>query len=121
MRLAPTDRPTTTTNGTVNKDGATTTVPHAVIEEPQQVLGMPVTPNNDIYILINNEGITEMYPAEVYPMSSFSNILQVNLSSPFQLCHDMGAHWLHDVLTAGVRVSDRCIINVYLEREGDKM
>jgi len=61
---------------------------------------------------LNNAGIQAQYPAETYPMSSFSDVLQVNLSSPFQLSRDMGAYWLGEVLTTGVGFSGGCIINV---------
>ena len=107
MRLASTERPisTTTTNGTA-------TAPHVLIEQPKQALGEPVIPNNDIHILVNNAAILALYPAETYPMSSFTDIIQTNLSSPFRMCRDIGAYWLNEVLTTGAGVSDRCIINV---------
>ena len=113
VHLAPTDRPISTTTTAATTTTTAKAVPHMITEKPQQAPGMPTIPNNDIHILINNAAILEVYPAEEYPMSSFSHIIQTNLSSPFQLCRDIGAYWLQEVLpTTGGRVSDRSIINV---------
>ena len=133
VHLAPTDLSTYTTNGTNGTNGTNDTndtngtngtndtngtngiakaVPHTIIEQPQQALRVPVIPNNDIHILVNNAAILAVHSSEAHPMSSFNHVLQTNLSTPFQLCRDMGAYWLRELLPAGVDISSRSIINV---------
>ena len=113
VHLAPTDRHTgATTDDASSTNGAAKIGPHVLIEEPQRASGVPVIPNNDIHILVNSAAVLDLYPAEKYPMDSFTDILQINLTSPFQFCRDMGAYWLQEVLPTGVRVDDRSIINV---------
>lgn len=103
---------TTPTTTTTTKNGTDNTAPLMIIEQAQQAPGVPVIPNNAIHILLNNAGVQAQYPAETYPMSSFSDVLQVNLSSPFQMSRDMGAYWLGQGLNTSVGFSGGCIINV---------
>ena len=45
-------------------------------------------------ILLNCGGIQRRHPAEKFPSSDWDEVLQVNLSTVFTLCRDVGAHML---------------------------
>ncbi|KAI8935001.1 hypothetical protein NX059_008667 [Plenodomus lindquistii] len=47
-----------------------------------------------IHILLNCGGIQKRHPAHQFPDSDWDAVLQVNLTSVFQLCRDVGAHML---------------------------
>ncbi|MCJ1341024.1 hypothetical protein MMC09_006320 [Bachmanniomyces sp. S44760] len=47
-----------------------------------------------IDILLNCAGIQSRHPAAQFPTSDWNEVLQVNLSSVFTLCRDVGAHML---------------------------
>jgi 2-deoxy-D-gluconate 3-dehydrogenase len=47
-----------------------------------------------IHILLNCGGIQKRHPAHQFPDSDWNAVLQVNLTSVFTLCRDVGAHML---------------------------
>ncbi|KAI4612730.1 uncharacterized protein J4E87_010130 [Alternaria ethzedia] len=47
-----------------------------------------------IHILLNCGGIQKRHPAHQFPDEDWDAVLQVNLTSVFQLCRDVGAHML---------------------------
>ncbi|CAO2650831.1 Nn.00g091280.m01.CDS01 [Neocucurbitaria sp. VM-36] len=47
-----------------------------------------------IHILVNSGGIQRRHPAHQFPDSDWESVLQVNLTSVFTLCRDVGAHML---------------------------
>ncbi|KAF7570172.1 FabG Dehydrogenase with different specificities related to short-chain alcohol dehydrogenase [Pyrenophora tritici-repentis] len=47
-----------------------------------------------IHILLNCGGIQKRHPAHQFPDDDWESVLQVNLTSVFQLCRDVGAHML---------------------------
>ena len=49
---------------------------------------------HQVTILLNCGGIQRRHPAEKFPSSDWDEVLQVNLSTVFTLCRDIGAHML---------------------------
>lgn len=47
-----------------------------------------------IHILLNCAGIQRRHPAAAFPDSDWADVLQVNLTTVFTLCRDVGAHML---------------------------
>ncbi|KAF3040432.1 hypothetical protein E8E11_006823 [Didymella keratinophila] len=47
-----------------------------------------------IHILLNCGGIQKRHPAHQFPSADWDSVLQVNLTSVFTLCRDIGAHML---------------------------
>ncbi|KAG8627017.1 hypothetical protein KVT40_004500 [Elsinoe batatas] len=47
-----------------------------------------------IHILLNCAGIQDRHPAHRFPTEAWDNVLHVNLTVPFILCRDVGAHML---------------------------
>ncbi|MCJ1237916.1 hypothetical protein MMC14_005903 [Varicellaria rhodocarpa] len=47
-----------------------------------------------IHILLNAAGIQIRHPSATFPTDDWSTVLQVNLSTVFTLCRDVGAHML---------------------------
>ena len=47
-----------------------------------------------IHILLNCGGIQKRHPAHQFPDADWQDVLQVNLTSVFTLCRDVGAHML---------------------------
>jgi 2-deoxy-D-gluconate 3-dehydrogenase len=47
-----------------------------------------------VHILLNCGGIQKRHPAHQFPDSDWQSVLQVNLTSVFTLCRDVGAHML---------------------------
>ncbi|GAM85199.1 hypothetical protein ANO11243_032030 [Dothideomycetidae sp. 11243] len=47
-----------------------------------------------IDILVNNAGVQSRAPAEAFPLDAWENVLQVNLTTPFIIARDVGAHML---------------------------
>lgn len=65
---------------------------------------------HDPSILVNCAGIQRRYPAHEFPQSEWDEVLQVNLTTVFTLCRDLGAYMLtREPSKAGLRGS---IINV---------
>ncbi|KAF2093240.1 NAD(P)-binding protein [Rhizodiscina lignyota] len=48
----------------------------------------------DIHILVNCAGIQRRHPVHKFPDDDWNEVLQVNLSTVFTLCRDVGAHML---------------------------
>jgi len=64
-----------------------------------------------IHVLLNCGGIQKRHPAHQFPDSDWNAVLQVNLTSVFTLCRDVGAHMLEQ--PADLPLSRRgSIINV---------
>jgi 2-deoxy-D-gluconate 3-dehydrogenase len=64
-----------------------------------------------IHILLNCGGIQKRHPAHQFPDNDWQSVLQVNLTSVFTLCRDVGAHMLSQ--PADLPMSRRgAIINV---------
>jgi len=49
---------------------------------------------HDVSILVTCAGIQRRHPAHEFPLSDWSEVLQVNLSTVFTLCRDFGAYML---------------------------
>lgn len=49
---------------------------------------------HDIHILLNCGGIQRRHPSHQFPDDDWSEVLQVNLSTVFTLCREVGAHML---------------------------
>ncbi|KAM7216657.1 hypothetical protein V8F06_007972 [Rhypophila decipiens] len=49
---------------------------------------------HEIRILVNCAGIQRRHPCEQFPDSDFNEVIQVNLTTVFTLCRDIGAHIL---------------------------
>ncbi|KAF4552733.1 Short chain dehydrogenase-like protein 16 [Elsinoe fawcettii] len=47
-----------------------------------------------IHILLNCAGIQDRYPAHQFPTEAWDKVLGINLTVPFILCRDVGAHML---------------------------
>lgn len=63
-----------------------------------------------ISILLNCAGIQRRFPSHMFPSDDWNTVIQVNLSSVFTLCRDVGAHMLSQpLLSPGRRGS---IINI---------
>ncbi|CAK7221838.1 hypothetical protein SBRCBS47491_004665 [Sporothrix bragantina] len=54
-----------------------------------------------IDVLVNCAGIQRRHPAHQFPNNDWDDVLQVNLSSVFELCRDVGAHMLEQPLYEG--------------------
>ncbi|KAI9665706.1 MAG: hypothetical protein M1821_003640 [Bathelium mastoideum] len=64
--------------------------PASVKEVPSKVFA--VVPR--VHVLLTCAGIQKRHPSHQFPDSDWNQVLQVNLSSVFQLCRDIGAHML---------------------------
>lgn len=53
-----------------------------------------VTAGVEIHILVTCAGIQRRYDAEVFPISAWDDVLQVNLTTVFTLCRDFGSYLL---------------------------
>ncbi|CAG8125784.1 unnamed protein product [Penicillium olsonii] len=49
---------------------------------------------HDIHILLNCAGIQRRHPSHLFPLEDWDEVLQVNLTTVFTLCRDVGAHML---------------------------
>ncbi|KAJ5991580.1 hypothetical protein N7522_011787 [Penicillium canescens] len=49
---------------------------------------------HDINILLNCAGIQRRHPSHIFPLEDWDEVLQVNLTTVFTLCRDVGAHML---------------------------
>ena len=49
---------------------------------------------HEIRILVNCAGIQRRHPCHEFPTADFNEVLQVNLTTVFTLCRDVGAHML---------------------------
>ncbi|CAK7271344.1 hypothetical protein SEPCBS119000_004554 [Sporothrix epigloea] len=54
-----------------------------------------------IDVLVNCAGIQRRHPAHLFPDSDYDEVIQVNLSSVFTLCRDVGAHMLEQPFYEG--------------------
>ncbi|CAF9922339.1 MAG: hypothetical protein ALECFALPRED_002061 [Alectoria fallacina] len=63
-----------------------------------------------IDILLNCAGVQRRHPSHEFPIQEWNEILQVNLTTVFTLCRDVGAHMLEQGLNAAGRRGS--IINI---------
>ncbi|KIW06488.1 2-deoxy-D-gluconate 3-dehydrogenase [Verruconis gallopava] len=56
--------------------------------------GRIVSNGHKIHILLNCAGIQSRHPSHCFPTEDWNHVLQVNLSTVFTLCRDVGAHML---------------------------
>jgi 2-deoxy-D-gluconate 3-dehydrogenase len=59
-------------------------------EQVSQTFSKAVDLLGTIDILVNNAGIQRVYPAEEFPMDEWDKVLQINLTTAFQLCQLAG-------------------------------
>lgn len=67
-------------------------------------------PNNDIHILLNAAGIQYRSPSQNFPVDAFNQVLQTNLTTPFQLSRDIGHYWINQCEESSLR--QRSIITI---------
>jgi 2-deoxy-D-gluconate 3-dehydrogenase len=63
-------------------------------EDVSQLIPKILKDGHQIHILLNCAGIQSRHPAHAFPSSDFDRVIQVNLSTVFILCRDVGAHML---------------------------
>jgi len=91
------DTTSTTTKSAIEKLGRKATIYVADLSSSASVSQLVPTILNDghkIHILLNCGGIQKRHPAHQFPDEDWAAVLQVNLTSVFQLCRDVGAHML---------------------------
>jgi 2-deoxy-D-gluconate 3-dehydrogenase len=67
------------------------------LSSPSSVAGLIPTilaDGHTIHILLNCGGIQRRHPAHEFPVQDWQDVLQVNLTSVFTLCRDVGAYML---------------------------
>jgi len=62
-------------------------------EEVAKLVGT-ITKDHKVDILINVAGIQRRCAAEDFPMETFEEVMQINLSATFVLCRDIGKYWI---------------------------
>ncbi|KAK5114801.1 hypothetical protein LTR85_010114 [Meristemomyces frigidus] len=91
------DSSNTTTKQEIEKLGRKATIYHADLGKADEVRGVAKTvldDGHDIDILVNCGGVQRRHPAHEFPDSDWDEVLQVNLSTVFALCRDVGAYML---------------------------
>jgi len=91
------DLSNTTTKQEIEKLGRKATIYQADLSSKDDVRGLVkkvLADGHDIDILVNCGGIQRRYPAHEFPDSDWDEVLQVNLSTVFTLCRDVGAYML---------------------------
>ncbi|KAF4547728.1 Enoyl-(Acyl carrier protein) reductase-like protein 10 [Elsinoe fawcettii] len=78
--------------------------------EVSAVIQKILADKQDVSILVTCAGIQRRHPSHIFPKSDWDEVLQVNLSSVFTLCRDIGAYMLERKPDAQGRRG--CIINV---------
>ncbi|KAL4884878.1 hypothetical protein BJY04DRAFT_205543 [Aspergillus karnatakaensis] len=63
-------------------------------EDVSQLTTQILKDGHDISILVTCAGIQRRHPSHVFPKSDWDEVLQVNLSTVFTLCRDVGAYML---------------------------
>ncbi|KAH6630088.1 hypothetical protein B0J18DRAFT_363687 [Chaetomium sp. MPI-SDFR-AT-0129] len=92
------DPSSTATQSAIQALGRKATIYTADLSDPASVASLVPTILNDITeirILVNCAGIQRRHPSHLFPDTDFQQVLQVNLSSVFTLCRDVGAHMLN--------------------------
>ncbi|KAF2847173.1 NAD(P)-binding protein [Plenodomus tracheiphilus IPT5] len=86
-----------TTKQAIEALGRTAQIYTADLSSPSSITALLPTILADghrIHILLNCGGIQKRHPAHQFPDADWDAVLQVNLTSVFQLCRDVGAHML---------------------------
>ena len=84
--------------------GRKATIYTADLASPSDVAGIVPTvlaDGHQVRILVNCAGIQRRHPSEQFPDVDFSEVLQVNLNTPFSLCRDVAAHMLGLPVSSG--------------------
>ncbi|KAK4143538.1 uncharacterized protein C8A04DRAFT_28731 [Dichotomopilus funicola] len=92
------DPSSTATQSAIQALGRKATIYTADLSDPASVASLVPAILNDITeirILVNCAGIQRRHPSHLFPDTDFQQVLQVNLSSVFTLCRDVGAHMLN--------------------------
>jgi 2-deoxy-D-gluconate 3-dehydrogenase len=77
--------------------GRQATIYTADLADQQEVEGLSkriLDDGHDISILVTCAGIQRRHPAHQFPMSDWNEVLQVNLTTCWTLCRDLGAYML---------------------------
>jgi 2-deoxy-D-gluconate 3-dehydrogenase len=91
------DTTNTTTKSAIEKLGRKATIYVADLSSNDSVghlVPSILKDGHKIHILLNCGGIQKRHPAHQFPDEDWAAVLQVNLTSVFQLCRDVGAHML---------------------------
>ncbi|KAJ5613379.1 hypothetical protein N7510_006573 [Penicillium lagena] len=81
----------------INKLGQKATIYTADLASQESVSALVSTivkDGHDINILLNCAGIQRRHPSHVFPQEDWDEVLQVNLTTVFTLCRDVGAYML---------------------------
>ncbi|KAH7399170.1 hypothetical protein DE146DRAFT_719547 [Phaeosphaeria sp. MPI-PUGE-AT-0046c] len=85
------------TKSAIEALGRTATIYTADLSSPASVSALVpsiLADGHRIHILLNCGGIQKRHPAHQFPEDDWAAVLQVNLTSVFTLCRDVGAHML---------------------------
>lgn len=66
----------------------------AKAEDVRTLVPRVLADGHEIRLLVNCAGIQRRHRCEVFPDADWNEVLQVNLTTPFQLARDCGAHML---------------------------
>jgi len=91
------DRSQTTTLKAIEALGRKATIYTADLASQAEVAALTPAILGDghkIHILVNCAGIQRRHPSHQFPDNDWNEVLQVNLSTVFTLCRDVGAHML---------------------------
>lgn len=90
-------RPADATAAAIVKSGGKAVALSADLADPQaadMLFAETLKELGKLDILINNAGTIRRAPAEEFPVQDWSDVLQINLTSPFRLCQLAGQHML---------------------------
>lgn len=91
------DHSQTTTLEAVQKTGRNATVYTADLASQKDVAALTpaiLKDGHKIHILVNCAGIQRRHPSAEFPDNDWNEVIQVNLTSVFSLCRDVGKHML---------------------------
>ncbi|OAL56463.1 NAD(P)-binding protein [Pyrenochaeta sp. DS3sAY3a] len=91
------DTSNTATKDAVEALGRKATIYTADLSDKASVASLTpriLADSHRIHILVNCGGIQRRHPAHQFPSDDWETVLQVNLTSVFTLCRDVGAHML---------------------------
>lgn len=90
------DTSNTTTKTAIEALGRKATIYTCDLSSPSSVASLTpaILTSHDPSILLNCAGIQRRHPSAVFPAEDWDEVLQVNLSTVFTLCRDLGAHML---------------------------
>jgi 2-deoxy-D-gluconate 3-dehydrogenase len=91
------DDSNTATRDAVHKLGRKASIYTAELSSPEQVAALTpkiLADGHQVRILVCCAGIQRRHPSHQFPDADFNEVIQVNLTSVFSLCRDVGAHML---------------------------